>query len=51
MYLIEFSKKAEKDKKLLKSAGLEEKTKKLLNIIAVNPFQNPPPYEKLRRII
>lgn len=45
MYLIRFSKMAEKDKKLLKGAGLERKAKDLLNIIAINPFQNPPPYE------
>lgn len=47
MYLIRFSKMAEKDKKLLKGAGLERKAKDLLNIIAINPFQNPPPYEGL----
>ena len=47
MWIIRFSENAEKDKKLLKSAGLEERVKKLLNIIAKNPFQNPPSYEKL----
>lgn len=47
MYLIKFGKQAEKDKKLLKGAGLEQKTKELLNILVVNPFQNPPPYEGL----
>lgn len=47
MYLIKFSKMAEKDKKMLKRAGLEKKAKKLLNILAQNPFQTPPPYEKL----
>jgi Txe/YoeB family toxin of toxin-antitoxin system len=47
MYIIKFSRQADKDKKLLKGAGLEEKAKQLLDIIAVNPFQNPPPYEKL----
>ena len=47
MYIIRFSKQADKDKKLLKGAGLEGKTKILLNIIAENPFQNPPPYEGL----
>jgi Txe/YoeB family toxin of Txe-Axe toxin-antitoxin module len=49
MYIIKFSKQADKDKKLLKGAGLEEKAKQLLNIITVNPFQNPPPYEKTTR--
>lgn len=47
MWIIKFTKNAEKDKKLLKSAGLEEKVKKLLNLIAQNPFLNPPSYEKL----
>ena len=47
MWIIKFTKNAEKDKKLLKSAGLEEKVKKLLNIISVNPFQTPPNFEKL----
>ena len=47
MWIIKFTKNAEKDKKLLKNAGLEEKTKKLLNLISNNPFQMPPSYEKL----
>lgn len=47
MYIIRFSKQADKDKRLLKGAGLDLKAKSLLNIIAENPFQNPPPYEGL----
>lgn len=47
MYIIRFSKQADKDKKLLKRAGLDLKARKLLDIIAENPFQNPPPYEGL----
>ena len=47
MRIIKFTKNAEKDKKLLKSAGLEDKVKKILNLIVKNPFQNPPSYEKL----
>lgn len=47
MNIIRFSKQADKDKKLLKGAGLESKAKNLLNILAVNPFQNPSPYESL----
>lgn len=46
MYLVTFSKQADKDKKLLKSAGLDKKAKELLNVISGNPFQNPPPHEK-----
>ena len=47
MWEIKFTKAAEKDKKLLKQAGLDLKAKKLLNIIAEDPFQIPPSYEKL----
>lgn len=47
MWIIKFTKNADKDKKFLKNAGLEDKVKKLLNLIAENPFQNPPSYEKL----
>lgn len=47
MYLVKFSKQAGKDIKLLKAAGLEQKAKELLNILVVDPFQNPHPYEAL----
>lgn len=47
-YTIIFSKSADKDKKLLKQAGLDEKTMNILDIISKNPYQTPPPYEKLR---
>ena len=47
MWIIKFTKNADKDKKLLKSSGLEGKAKSLLNVIANDPFQNPPAYEKL----
>ncbi len=47
-YKIIFSKAADKDKKLLKQAGLESKAKELLDLIAINPYQTPPTYEKLR---
>ncbi len=47
MYTVYFSKQAEKDKRMLKAAGYEQKTKELLNILASDPFQTPPPYESL----
>lgn len=47
MWVVKFTKNAEKDKELLKRAGLESKVKKLLSLLVNNPFQNPPPYEKL----
>lgn len=42
-----YTKAAQKDAKNLSAAGLKDKALSLLNIIAENPFQNPPPYEKL----
>jgi len=42
-----FSKQALKDAKRLKRANLWKNAENLLNILRQNPFQNPPPYEKL----
>lgn len=47
MFAIVYSKQALKHIPLLKSAHLADKTKSLVDIILNNPFQNPPPYEKL----
>jgi Txe/YoeB family toxin of toxin-antitoxin system len=47
MWSVKLSKRAIKDKELLKGAGLAEKTKQLLEVLINNPFQNPPSYEKL----
>ena len=47
-YIIIFSSLAEKDKKLLKQAGLELKTKSILTKMETNPFINPPKYERLQ---
>ncbi|MFO1379367.1 MAG: Txe/YoeB family addiction module toxin [Chitinivorax sp.] len=44
---IVYTKAAQKDASKIASSGLKEKAKALLLIIAENPFQNPPPYEKL----
>lgn len=44
---IFYTKQAQKDAKKLASSGLKNKAKKLLEIMALNPYQNPPPYEKL----
>ncbi len=46
-YLVVFTKQAQKDAKNLASAGLKPKAQFLLDILAGDPFQNPPPYEKL----
>lgn len=42
-----YTKQAQRDAKKLVSSGLRSKTEGLLTLIAENPFQNPPPYEKL----
>lgn len=42
-----FAKHAQKDAQKLAASGLKPKAQELLNIIKENPFQNPPPYEKL----
>lgn len=47
MWDIYYTKQAQKDAKKLASANLKDKAKELLNIIQENPYQNPPPYEKL----
>ena len=46
-YQLLYTKAAQKDAKNLNAAGLKDKALLLLAIIAENPFQNPPPYEKL----
>jgi Txe/YoeB family toxin of toxin-antitoxin system len=46
-YKILYSKFAQKDAKKLSSVNLSSKAKELIEIIKKNPFQNPPPYEKL----
>lgn len=47
MWQLYFTKQAQKDAKKLASAGLKPKAEELLKVLAVNPFENPPPYEKL----
>ncbi|CAA9889865.1 Txe/YoeB family addiction module toxin [Candidatus Methylobacter favarea] len=44
---IVFAKQALKDAKKLSASGLKQKAQELLAILEKNPFQNPPPYEKL----
>lgn len=47
MYRIVYTKQAVKDIKNLKAAGLSIKAKELIEIIRIDPFKNPPPYEAL----
>ncbi len=44
---IVYTKQAAKDAKKLTASNLKERAAELLAILAENPFQNPPPYEKL----
>ena len=48
MYEIKYTKKALKDIPKLKAAGLDKKACALIELVKENPWQNPPPYEKLR---
>lgn len=47
MWAVVFAKAAVKDAKKLAAAGLKPKALELLDILAHDPFQNPPPFEKL----
>jgi len=44
---VVFAKHALKDAKKLSAAGLRDKAQVLLDVLTQDPFQNPPPYEKL----
>jgi len=44
---VVFTKQAQKDAKKLASSGLKKKALSLIDILKENPFQVPPPYEKL----
>ena len=44
---IVYTPQAAKDAKKLKRSGLKPKAEALLEILASNPFQSPPPFEKL----
>lgn len=47
MWKIVYAKQAVKDSRKIKECGLKSKVTELLAILSENPFQNPPPYEKL----
>lgn len=44
---VVFTKDAQKDAKKLAFAGLRDKAQDLLDVLRDNPYQNPPPYQKL----
>lgn len=47
MYKVVLSRDALKDQPLLKKAGLSQQAKELIDILKLNPFQSPPPFERL----
>lgn len=47
MWTVVFTNQAQKDAKKLAQSALKEKAEELLVLLSKNPFQNPPPYEKL----
>jgi len=42
-----FTKQAQKDAKKIAHSALKPQAERLLEIIKENPFENPPPFEKL----
>ena len=47
MYKIIYSSQAQKDAKKVNQLGLKNNIQKIIEILQNNPYQNPPPYEKL----
>ncbi len=47
MYKVFYRKQAVKDVPKIKSAGLNEKLKRLIEVIKEDPIKTPPPHEKL----
>ena len=48
-YKIIYTKSSQKDINKIKESHLTQNVLKLLELIKKNPYQNPPPYEKLVR--
>lgn len=44
---IVYTKQAQKDAKKISASGLKAKTQEIIEIIRANPYETPPPYEKL----
>jgi Txe/YoeB family toxin of toxin-antitoxin system len=42
-----FTKQAQKDARKLAAAGLKSNAQRLLDVLAKDPFQSPPPFERL----
>ena len=46
-WTLHFTKQAQKDAKKLSASNLRPKTETLLDVLQHDPFQTPPPFEKL----
>ena len=46
-WVVIYTKQAQRDAKKIAAVGLKEKAQELIGVLRKNPFQNPPPYEKL----
>jgi Txe/YoeB family toxin of toxin-antitoxin system len=44
---VVYAKQAVKDARKLAAAGFKDKAQQLLDLLATDPFQSPPPFEKL----
>ena len=47
MWNVIYSRQSIRDSKKIEQANLKQTVKKLIEVIKNDPFQNPPPYEKL----
>ncbi len=47
MWKVVFTKQAQKDAKKLSISGLKSKAEKIIELLKHNPYQTPPPYEKV----
>ncbi|MBC8122464.1 MAG: Txe/YoeB family addiction module toxin [Gemmatimonadaceae bacterium] len=45
---LKYSRQAQKDSLKLASSGLKDRAKKLLSVLAENPWQSPPSFEQLK---
>ena len=46
-WAVVYTRQAQKDARKIASSNLKAQAQRLLDLLAKNPFQNPPPYEKL----
>jgi Txe/YoeB family toxin of toxin-antitoxin system len=46
-WTLVYTTQAQRDAKKLARSGLKPQAQKLLDTLALNPYQTPPPYEKL----